>query len=835
MLNARSGTALLFAAFVALGATRAGAQTASREDQKVTIYRDSFGVPHVYGSSGEGLFYAGGYALMQDRMVEFERSRRVALGRMAELDPSFLERDRTERLVALSQEETWAMFEALSPEYRRLMKAQLAGINRAVDEAVADPRNKMPYEFGVLWKVKPERWTMHDYISVFARHRQWAVAESSELQNMDLYHWLVSKYGERQAQVIFDDLLPFDDPDAIPLNPVEGPSAASLSGQVRIPARTATVKEAPVQAFAQMSSLGPRSSIGGGELEVALGPPVPLPTESRSVVIGPGRSASGRVLMLQATSDGPHIRYVGGGFDAYGYTRQGAGPLVMGRGTSHGWLQNVGMDDQVDVFAEKLNPQNRYQYWYNGQWRDMQRRTEVLKVRGGPDVRMEVAATVHGPVVRWDIENGRAYAEKNSVRTTELNDWVCYVEWMRARTLADFEKILPICSGSATVNYGGEDGTIASWHIGIRPIRAEGLDPRFPTPGTGEFEWSGELPFAQWSKFKNPPEDFFHAWNTRPATTVQYRDGARWGATSRNYRAYDLVRPLQKVTLQDMHEINRKLGNGWGGADASIVSGKFFVPYLRLAVAGEAPLEQAVELMATWNATLEDLDGDGYYDSPATPLMISWLKIAREEILGDDLGKWATRAAGGYQTAVLHRAIQGPDAGVPTKHDWFNGKDRNSVLRRTVAQAVDELSREFGSRDPAKWRMPIYWRYYAAEQLGKHPDKPSRRGGAHRDAFVVASGTTAASLGITPYAIPDNGSEQWNGLMEISAGGGVVMDVSPMGGQNQFINLKGKATKHVGDQLMRHAKFDLKKVPMTLDEVKAQADSAVTLDVPTFD
>jgi acyl-homoserine lactone acylase PvdQ len=81
------------------------------------------------------------------------------------------------------------------------------------------------------------------------------------------------------------------------------------------------------------------------------------------VVIGPGRSASGRVLLLQAPSDGPHIRYVGGGFDAYGYTRQGAGPLVMGRGTSHGWLQNVGMDDQVDVFAEKLNPQNRYQYW----------------------------------------------------------------------------------------------------------------------------------------------------------------------------------------------------------------------------------------------------------------------------------------------------------------------------------------------------------------------------------------------------------------------------------------------------------------------------------------
>ncbi|WP_395671999.1 penicillin acylase family protein [Phenylobacterium sp.] len=830
---ARTRTALLFAAVFSLGPVAAVPAQAAGE--KVTIYRDAFGAPHIYGDSGEALFYAGGYALMQDRMAEFERSRRMALGRMSEVDPSFVERDKQERRASLTQAETRTMFEALAPEYKRLMTAQLAGINRAIDEAIADPQNKMPYEFGRIWQVQPERWSMHDYISVYARHRQWAISDSAELQNMDLYAWLVGKYGESEARLIFDDLLPFDDPDAIPLNPFKGPPASSLSGEVNPPVRAAAEEPAP-RAFAQNDYLGLEASGAARPVQMAMSAPLrPVPSESRSVLIGPQRSASGNVLMLQATSDGPHVRYVGGGFDAYGYTRQGAGPLVMGRGPRHGWLQNVGMDDQVDVFAEKLNPENRYQYWYKGQWRDMQRRTEVIKVRGKPDVEYEIASTVHGPIVRWDVAGGRAYSEKNAVRTTELGDWVCNLEWMRAKTLAEFEKSLPGCTGSATINYGGEDGTIANWHVGIRPIRAEGLDPRLPTPGTGEYEWRGETPFAKWSKFKNPPENFFHAWNTRPSTAVTYRDNARWGATSRNYRAYDLVRPLQKVTLKDFHEVNRKLGNGWGGADASIVSAKFFAADLRRAVAGDPRLEQAVELMAGWNATLEDLDKDGRYDSPATPLMIRWLKVAKAEILDDDLGEWASRAAGGYQTAVLHRAIQGQAAGLPVKHDWFNGQGRDAVLRRTVARTVDELTKEFGTADMTAWRMPIYWRYYDQAQFGKHPEQPSRRPGAHRDAFVVASGTTAASLGLTPYAIPDNGSEQWNGMMEISRTGGVVMDVSPMGGQNQFINLEGKATKHIGDQLMRHANFDLKTVPMSLAAVRREAESEVTLDVPKFD
>ncbi len=162
-------TASRFALLAALVCAGASAQDASH---KVTIYRDRMGVPHVAGDTPEALYFGGGYALAQDRLAEFERSRRAALGRMAEIDQSKVEADKRARLAAYTPAETRAMFDALAPEHQRMLRAHLAGMNKAVDEAIADPQNKMPYEFGVLWKVTPERWTVHDYVATYAAHRR---------------------------------------------------------------------------------------------------------------------------------------------------------------------------------------------------------------------------------------------------------------------------------------------------------------------------------------------------------------------------------------------------------------------------------------------------------------------------------------------------------------------------------------------------------------------------------------------------------------------------------------------------------------------------------------
>jgi acyl-homoserine lactone acylase PvdQ len=808
------------------------ASACSNQDStgRVTIYRDRMGVPHVVGDTPEALYFGGGYALAQDRLAEFERSRRAALGRMAEIDSSKVEADKKARLVAYTQAETQTMFDALAPEYQRMIRAHLAGMNQAIDEAIADPQNKMPYEFGVLWKVTPERWTVRDYIATYAAHRRSLSSGGGvELANLEFYRDLVARHGEQDARVIFDDVLPLSDPDAIATIASSGPFPESLAGTA-VQHTANPPAAAPPRPFAQLAALGVRSgtaSTAAIELEPR--------GESRSIVIGPERSASGNVLMVHATSDGPQIHYLGAGFDAYGYTRQGGGPLVMGRGPTFGWFQSTGQDDMVDTFAEKLNPENRYQYWFDDAWHDMERRTEVIRVRDGEPQRIEIVRTVHGPVVAWDVENQIAYSQRHALQGAEMNDWVCNLEWDRAKNMAEFEKSIPQCASSTNIQYGDEDGHIAHWHAARLAVRPGGIDPRFPTPGTGEHEWRGWVPFSAWSKILDPAEGYLHVWNNKPTDATAYGDEYRWGATFRNYLAHDLIQAKPRISFDDLKEINRQVGSGWGGTDNTLTSPKFFVTYLKPAMADDARLLQAVDRMAGWNAIFEDLDEDGYYDDVGLSITRRWLQVAREMILADDIGDWEPKIVSSYRTAVLHRAIQGEDAGLPMKHDWFNGNDRNEVLRRTVARVVDELAKEFGTDDMAAWRTPIFWKYYDAEAIGRHPDKPPY--GALTvvwDQFSPWSGSTAARLGFIPFAVPANGSEQWNGLMELTRGAKIMHDASPVGGQNQFISLSGKATAHIRDQLMLHVNYEFKKVPMTLEEIEAEAESVVVLDVPAI-
>ena len=61
---------------------------------QVEVYRDSWGIPHIYASNSHDLFFAQGYVHAQDRFWQMEFSRRVGSGRLSEiLGESALEND----------------------------------------------------------------------------------------------------------------------------------------------------------------------------------------------------------------------------------------------------------------------------------------------------------------------------------------------------------------------------------------------------------------------------------------------------------------------------------------------------------------------------------------------------------------------------------------------------------------------------------------------------------------------------------------------------------------------------------------------------------------------
>ena len=64
----------------------------------VEIYRDPWGVPHIYAESQEDCLFAQGFVHAQDRLFQMELNRRTAQGTLSELFGEMaLDTDRTVR------------------------------------------------------------------------------------------------------------------------------------------------------------------------------------------------------------------------------------------------------------------------------------------------------------------------------------------------------------------------------------------------------------------------------------------------------------------------------------------------------------------------------------------------------------------------------------------------------------------------------------------------------------------------------------------------------------------------------------------------------------------
>ena len=89
---------------VVIGSTACTASSSSTQslsglEAAVDIYRDQWGVNHIYAQNQNDLFFAQGYAAAKDRLFQFEIWRRQATGTTAEiLGPQEIERDYGTRL-----------------------------------------------------------------------------------------------------------------------------------------------------------------------------------------------------------------------------------------------------------------------------------------------------------------------------------------------------------------------------------------------------------------------------------------------------------------------------------------------------------------------------------------------------------------------------------------------------------------------------------------------------------------------------------------------------------------------------------------------------------------
>lgn len=101
---------------------------------KVTVYRDVWGIPHVYGNSETAAAYGYGYAQAEDRLVQILRTYRQAEGALAEVDgPSALQGDFMARTIGHAAYSR-AQYGQMPSAVRAYIEAYQAGVKRYMQE-----------------------------------------------------------------------------------------------------------------------------------------------------------------------------------------------------------------------------------------------------------------------------------------------------------------------------------------------------------------------------------------------------------------------------------------------------------------------------------------------------------------------------------------------------------------------------------------------------------------------------------------------------------------------------------------------------------------------------
>jgi penicillin amidase len=697
--------------FIAILAVAAGYATISRSfpstsgevrldglDAPVDIYRDGFGVPHIYAATQHDLFFAQGYVHAQDRFWQMDYWRHIGSGRLAELfGESLVDTDKFLRTLGwarVAQRE----LEGIDDETRLILEAYAAGVNAYLAEHQG---SALSLEYAILKLTnagyQPEPWQPLHSLT-------WAKSMAWDLRgNLD---------DEIERALLMKTLSPAQMAELYPpyaadrpvIVPQAGLPEASMSGlpgeEVAYAALLSPAAlERAAQQFAGLDALlGGRSQSLGSNNWVISGK---LTTTGKPLLANdPHLSAQIPSIWHQV---GLHCAPVGEGcpFDVAGFSFAGAPGVVIGHNNRIAWgFTNTG-PDVMDLYIERVNPDNPDQYEVNGRWVDMQVLQETIQVAGGEPVELTIRYTRHGPVITdtylpedfseaAGIELPAQYAV--ALRWTALEPGYIFRALWKMDKAQNWEQFRAAATDFAVPSqnmvYADVDGNIGYQMPGRIPIRAGG-DGRLPVPGwTDDYEWTGTIPFEELPFVLNPPQGYIvTANNAVVGPDYPYLISLDWDY---GYRAQSIVDMIEGTQAPiDIAYVEKMQGE-----DRNLLA-KELVPALMDVSLEDAHLEGARQLLQNWDYQM-------HMDSAPAALYAAFWRHLLAVTFHDDLPEdyWP---GGDSRWFEVIRDI----ASLPTSPWWDDRttpevEGRDQVFRKAFADAVAELEERLGD-DPTRW------------------------------------------------------------------------------------------------------------------------------------
>ena len=527
----------------------------------VEIFRDRYGVPHIYAQTSEDLFFAQGFVHAQDRFWQMEFWRRLGSGRLSELfGEKLIETDKFLRTMGF-----YEVAEEQFEKYARETKDYLESYAKGVNAYILDRRPaRLGLEFallklqGVDFEIEP--WVPADTIS-WGKMMSYDLGSNytgerlnlSVLRTAGLKKWadFFAPYRKDMPVIINDEELAqsgFQVADSREkLFRVFGSSGIGSNSWVISGSRTATGK--PYLA---------------NDMHLAL----QMPSIWYEIGLH-GIDENGNVGRTEACP-----------FHMRGYSFPGMPGVIAGHNDRIAWAHTNLAGDVQDLYIERINPENPDQYEVNGEWVDMEIRYEEIKMHKEEEPYvLRVRHTRHGPILTdlasWEElnnffvlpETGKEFPENVgftvlALRWTALEPGQLHRAMFmidKARSWEEFREAVRYWDVPAqNIIYGDVDGNIGYQVPGLYPIRAKG-NGLAPVPGwTDEYEWQGYVPYEQLPYMYNPEKGYIVTANN-PVTTPNFTI-PQGSSFSYGYRARRIAEMIEGDTdgitaedIADMH------------------------------------------------------------------------------------------------------------------------------------------------------------------------------------------------------------------------------------------------------------------------------------------
>lgn len=620
-------------------------------ERPVEVLRDGFGIPHIFAASMDDAIHALGFVHAQDRLWQMEVSRRTAAGRLAEVfGESALETDRFLRTLGVRRA-AQANFARLDNETRALLETYAAGVN-----AFINTRPVLPVEFW-LTGARLEPWTPVDSLG-WIKMMAWDLGDNwrNELLRMRLsktlplarIHELLPPYpGETPPEItdlrrLYNNIEKEGVRLATPGFDLDLENGLAFSGSEIHRAGKGEIYEKKNPRTGSSSGASSNSGFDFDASTEGLG--------SNNWVVSGARSATGKPLLANDPHLGltaPAVWYLVHisvpGYEAIGASLPGVPAIVLGRNSHFAWgFTNTGPDVQ-DLYIERLDGAGNY-LTPDGP-KPFTLHEEVIKVKGGGDVRLQVRVSRHGPVIsdvsriaqeaaprghvialQWTALREDDLTMQSAVKLTRAKDWPGFLAALRDNH-----------SPQQSAVYADTHGNIGFVAAGRVPVRRPDNDLKGLAPAPGwlaKYDWAGFIPFAELPQAYNPVDGSLMTANHRITPPgYAHHITSEWQPPYRANRISELLGAVRKHSIASFARIQ---------GDVVSLPVKELLPRLAKVKPGSEQARRALALLAKWDGAMAA--------ERAEPLIVSaWWREFSRAIYADELGdsfrgNWLLRA-----------------------------------------------------------------------------------------------------------------------------------------------------------------------------------------------